>query len=57
MAYASSTEAVLPVLCFFSKLQRGLGRVRAENKNISVILIIGDCLSIHYMPGIVLVPL
>jgi len=36
---ADSSEAVLPVLCFFSKLQRGLGRAGAENKDILVILV------------------
>lgn len=36
---ADSSEAVLPVRCFFSKLQRGLRRVGAEDKDILVILI------------------
>lgn len=57
MADDSSTEAVLPVLCCFSKRQRRLGRVGAENKDIGVILMKGcRFLSMHYMPGIVLGP-
>lgn len=52
---ADSSEAVLPVRCFFSKLQRGLGRVGAEDKDILVILVTAIFLRIHYKPGIVLV--
>lgn len=57
MADDSSTEAVLPVLCCFSKQQRRLGSLGAENKDVVVILIKGGCfLSMRYMPGIVLGP-
>lgn len=52
---ACSSEAVLPVFCFSSKLQRGLGRVGAENKNVLVILVTASFLRIHYKPGIILV--
>lgn len=42
VAYASGAKAVLPLLCFFSELQRETGRVGTGNKNILVILIIGN---------------
>lgn len=57
MADDSSTEALLPVLCCFSKRQRRLGSVGAENKDVVVILIKGGrFLSMRYMPGIALGP-